>query len=73
MLRIGGNAVHPGASVRSALIGHCAHTFLFGVMGGDVAKAWIYARWHQLKSAEVLVAAPLDRLKLWRGRLPLVF
>ena len=62
MLRIGGNAVHPGASVRSALIGHCAHTFLFGAMGGDVAKAWIYARWHQLKSAEVLVAAPLDRL-----------
>ena len=59
MLRIGGNAVHPGASVRSALIGHCAHTFLFGAVGGDVAKSWIYARWYRLKSAEVLGAAPL--------------
>ena len=67
MLRIGGNAVHPGASVRSALIGHCAHTFLFGALGGDVAKSWIYARWHQLKSAKVLSAAPLDRLMALAG------
>ena len=67
MLRIGGNAVHPGASVRSALIGHCAHTFLFGAVGGDVAKSWIYARWYQLKSAEVLGAAPLDRLMALAG------
>ena len=67
MLRIGGNVVHPGASVRSALIGHCAHTFLFGAVGGDVAKAWIYARWHQLKGVEVLGAAPLDRLTALTG------
>lgn len=67
MLRIGGNAVHPGASVRSALIGHCAHTFLFGAVGGDVAKSWIYARWYRLKSAEVLGAAPLDRLMALAG------
>lgn len=67
MLRIGGNAVHPGASVRSALIGHCAHTFLFGALGGDMAKSWIYARWYQLKSAEVLGAAPLDRLMALAG------
>ena len=67
MLRIGGNAVHPGASVRSVLIGHCAHTFLFGSVGGDVAKSWIYARWHQLKGAEVLGAASLDRLTALAG------
>lgn len=67
MLRLGGNAVHPGASVRSVLIGHCAHTFLFGSVGGDVAKSWIYARWYQLKSAEVLGAAPLDRLMALTG------
>lgn len=67
MLRIGGNAVHPGASVRSALIGHCAHTFLFGAAGGDVAKSWIYARWHRFQGAEVLGAAPLDRLAALAG------
>lgn len=62
MLRLGGNAIHPGATIRGVLIGHCSHTFLFGAAGGDVVKSGIYARWYGLKMSEVLAAAPLDRL-----------
>ena len=62
MLRFGGNAIHPGATIRGVLIGHCTHTFLFGAAGGDVVKSGIYARWYRLKMSEVLAAAPLDRL-----------
>jgi rSAM/selenodomain-associated transferase 2 len=62
MLRFGGNVVHPGATIRGAVIGHCFHTFLFGAAGGDVVKSGIYARWYGLKMSEVLAAAPLDRL-----------
>ncbi len=62
MLRLGGNVVHPGASLRGVVIGHCFHTFLFGAAGGDVVKSGIYARWYRLKMSEVLAAAPLDRL-----------
>ena len=62
MLRFGGNVIHPGATIRGVLIGHCTHTFLFGAAGGDVVKSGIYARWYRLKMSEVLAAAPLDRL-----------
>ena len=62
MLRFGGNVVHPSATIRGALIGHCFHTFLFGAAGGDVVKSGIYARWYRLRMSEVLAAAPLDRL-----------
>ncbi len=62
MLRFGGNVIHPGATIRAAIIGHCSHTFLFGAAGGDVVKSGIYARWYGLKMSEVLAAAPLDRL-----------
>lgn len=62
VLRFGGNVVHPGATVRGTIIGHCSHTFLFGAVGGDVVKSGIYARWYRLKMSEVLGAAPLDRL-----------
>ncbi len=67
MLRFGGNVVHPGASVRGVIIGHCAYTFLFGALGGDAVKSEIYARWYRLKLAEVLGAAPLDRLMALTG------
>ena len=67
MLRLGGNVVHPGATLRGAVIGHCSHTFLFGAAGGDVVKSGIYARWYGLKMAEVLAAAPLDRLMALLG------
>ena len=67
MLRLGGNVVHPGATIRGAVIGHCSHTFLFGAAGGDVVKSGIYARWYGLKMSEVLAAAPLDRLMALLG------
>jgi rSAM/selenodomain-associated transferase 2 len=61
-LRLTGNAVHPGAAARLALIGHFFYTLFLGVFGGDSAKSGIYARWFRLPLAEVLAAAPLDRL-----------
>jgi rSAM/selenodomain-associated transferase 2 len=62
MLRFGGNVIHPVATIRGAVIGHCFHTFLFGAAGGDVVKSGVYSRWYGLKMSEVLAAAPLDRL-----------
>src|SRR4051812_29328561 len=61
-LRLTANAVHPGAAARLALIGHFFYTLFLGVFGGDSAKSAIYARWFRLPLAEVLAAAPLDRL-----------
>ena len=61
MLRLGGNVVHPGATLRGTMMGHCFHTFVFGAAGGDVLKSGVYARWYGLKMSEVLAAAPLDR------------
>ena len=62
MLRYGGHVIHPGATLRASVIGHCFHTLLFGAAGGDVVKSGIYARWYQLKMSEVVAAAPLDRM-----------
>ena len=62
MLRLGGIVVHPAATLRSVLIGHCTYVIFFGAAGGDVVKAQIYARWYRLRMADVLAVAPLDRL-----------
>lgn len=62
MLRYGGHVIHPGATLRASVIGHCFHTLLFGAAGGDVVKSGIYARWYGLKMSEVVAAAPLDRM-----------
>jgi uncharacterized membrane protein YbhN (UPF0104 family) len=62
VLRLTGQAVHPTATVRVSIIGHFFYTVLFGGIGGDTAKAALYARWYRRSLAEVLASAPLDRL-----------
>lgn len=54
-------AVHAGASVRLALIGHFFFLILFGAATGDVAKAALYARWYRFGVPELTASAPLDR------------
>ena len=61
MLQTGGDAVHPGATLRGVLLGHCTHQMLFGAVGGDWAKSALYARRHSLGIASVWAAALLDR------------
>jgi uncharacterized membrane protein YbhN (UPF0104 family) len=67
VLRLTGQAVHPGAATRLSLIGHFFYTVLFGVFGGDSAKSAIYARWYRFSLAEILATAPLDRLLGFAG------
>jgi rSAM/selenodomain-associated transferase 2 len=62
VLRLTGQPVHPAAATRLTLIGHFFYTALLGVFGGDTAKSVVYARWYRLPLAQVLAAAPLDRL-----------
>jgi rSAM/selenodomain-associated transferase 2 len=60
-LRATERVVHFLATWRLALAGHFFFTALFGVVGGDLAKSAVYARWFRFPLAEVLAAAPLDR------------
>jgi len=54
-------AVHVGASIRSAFIGHFFFLVLFGAATGDVAKAALYARWYRFGAPELTAATPIDR------------
>ena len=54
-------AVHVGASVRLAFIGHFLFVVLFGAAAGDVAKAALYARWYRFGVPELAASTPLDR------------
>ena len=56
-----GCAVHVGASVRLAFIGHFLFVMLFGAAAGDVAKAALYARWYRFGVPELAASTPLDR------------
>src|SRR5712671_3948014 len=61
VLKRGGKAKNFGTTLRFSLIGHFFYTILFGVLGGDSAKAVVYARWHRLPAEEILATTPLDR------------
>ncbi|MDG1891766.1 MAG: lysylphosphatidylglycerol synthase transmembrane domain-containing protein, partial [Verrucomicrobiota bacterium] len=61
MLRLSHATIHPGATLRAVTLGHSFNTFLFGTVGGDMAKSMIYARWYRLSLSKVLAMAPLDR------------
>jgi uncharacterized membrane protein YbhN (UPF0104 family) len=60
--RLTDRAVHASASCRAFFAGHFFFVVLFGAAAGDIAKSAVYARWYQFRMAEVLAAAPLDRL-----------
>jgi len=62
VLRLTGIAVHPGATARLTLIGHFFYNILFGAVGGDAAKAALYARWFGWRLPIVLATIPIDRL-----------
>src|SRR5882724_2761453 len=62
ILRLTGTAVHPGATGRLTLIGHFFYNILFGAVGGDTAKAALYARWYRWPLPIVLASIPIDRL-----------
>jgi len=61
-LRATERLVHAMATWRLALAGHFYFIALLGVGGGDLAKSATYARWFRFPLAEVLAAAPLDRV-----------
>jgi rSAM/selenodomain-associated transferase 2 len=67
--RLTGCSVHFGAACRTAVVGHFFTLVLFGVAGGDVAKAALYSRWYRLPLPEVLATAALDRLLSFGGLL----
>ena len=54
-------AVHVGASLRLAFIGHFLFVMFFGAAAGDVAKAALYARWYRFGIPELAASTPLDR------------
>jgi rSAM/selenodomain-associated transferase 2 len=56
-----GRAVHVGASVRLAFIGHFLFLILFSGAAGDVAKAALYARRYRFGVPELAASTPLDR------------
>ena len=60
--RLTDRAVHASASCRAFFAGHFFFVALFGAAAGDVAKSAVYARWYGFRMAEVLAAAPLDRV-----------
>jgi rSAM/selenodomain-associated transferase 2 len=60
--RLTDRAVHATASCRAFFAGHFFFVALFGAAGGDIAKSAVYARWYRFPMAEVLAAAPLDRV-----------
>lgn len=60
--RLTERAVHATASCRAFFAGHFFYVALLAGAAGDVAKAAVYARWYQFRMAEVLAAAPLDRV-----------
>ncbi len=60
--RLTDRAVHTGASCRAFFAGHFFFVVLFGAVAGEIAKSAVYARWYRFRMAEVLAAAPLDRL-----------
>src|SRR5438105_3028640 len=62
VLRLGRQATTFAATFRASLIGHFFYTVFFGVVGGDSAKAVLYARWHRFRPEKILATAPLDRL-----------
>ena len=65
--RLADRAVHITASCRAFLAGHFLFVILLGAAAGDVAKSAVYARWYQFRMAEVLAAAPLDRVLAFSG------
>src|SRR5439155_14110872 len=62
VLKLASKAVKFGTILRISLIGHFFYTILFGVIGGDSAKAVLYARRFRFAASEILATAPLDRL-----------
>src|SRR5947209_11861561 len=62
VLRSSDAAVSFGATLRASLIGHFFYTTFFGVIGGDSAKAVLYADRFGFSPASILATAPLDRL-----------
>jgi uncharacterized membrane protein YbhN (UPF0104 family) len=69
--RLADRAVHTTASCRAFLAGHFFFVILLGAAAGDIAKAAVYARWYQFRMAEVLAAAPLDRVLAFSGTIAL--
>jgi rSAM/selenodomain-associated transferase 2 len=61
-LKLTDATVHPAASCRSAWVGHFFFVFLFGVVGGDLGKSAIYARWYRFPLSQVVAAARFDRV-----------
>jgi uncharacterized membrane protein YbhN (UPF0104 family) len=49
-------------TARFTLIGHFFYNIFFGAVGGDAAKSALYAQRQRCRFADVLAAAPLDRL-----------
>lgn len=61
MLRLSNADLHPIASWRWTLIGHCFSAFLFGAAVSDVAKSTLYSRWKGFEMTQILAASALDR------------
>lgn len=61
MLRLSNADLHPIASWRWTLIGHCFSAFLFGAAVSDVAKSTLYSRWKGFEMTQILAASVLDR------------
>jgi uncharacterized membrane protein YbhN (UPF0104 family) len=69
VLKLSQKAVSFGATLRSSLIGHFFYTTFFGVVGGDSAKAILYANRFGFSRTAILATAPLDRLLGFGGSL----
>lgn len=62
VLKLSKKAVGFAQTLKVSLIGHFFYTLCFGVVGGDSAKAVIYAQRFGFSRTSILATAPLDRL-----------
>jgi glycosyltransferase 2 family protein len=62
ILRLSRVAMNKFTTLRVTLIGHFFYTVFFGSVGGDSAKAVLYARRYGFPIPSILATAPLDRL-----------
>jgi glycosyltransferase 2 family protein len=69
ILKLAGKAVGFAQTLHTSLIGHFFYTTCFGVIGGDSAKALIYARRFGFDPPAIMATAPLDRLLGFFGSL----
>ncbi len=62
VLEAGGLAEPRFFILRLSCVGHCFNMLLLGPVGGDLAKAAVFARWKGRPGAKALAACAIDRL-----------